>query len=198
MTYWISIVTEACIFSIMALGVNVIWGWAGDFDLALYGYVALGVYLTIAMTAGPPLPPVQYVLGWNLPYALAVLLSVLIVLPIAAIVGAVALRNLRDIYFAITTLGVISVLYVIVQIYTPLFNGFNGLSGSTGGSFAEVGNGAFVSYSIGLEMRIPIGGNIKGDREKAAAMLVIGQAQLQSDAMEKQIAAVTVKTDSRK
>ncbi len=129
MAYWISIFTEACIFSIMALGVNVIWGWAGDFDLALYGYVALGVYLTIAMTTGPAIPPTEYILGWNLPYLAAVALSVLIVLPIAAIVGAVALRNLREIYFAITTLGVISVLYVIVQIDTPLFNGFNGMAG---------------------------------------------------------------------
>jgi len=129
MSYWISIVTEACIFSIMALGLNVIWGWAGDFDLALYGYVALGVYLTIAMTTGPPVPPTEYILGWNLPYLLAALLAVVIVLPIAATVGAVALRNLREIYFAITTLGVISVLYVIVQIDTSLFNGFNGIAG---------------------------------------------------------------------
>ena len=129
MTYWISIVTEACIFSIMALGVNVIWGWAGDFDLALYGYVALGVYLTIAMTTGPPIAPTEYILGWNLPYVLAVLLAVLFVLPVAAIVGAIALRNLREIYFAITTLGAISVLYVIVQISTPIFNGFNGIAG---------------------------------------------------------------------
>jgi branched-chain amino acid transport system permease protein len=128
-TYWISILTEACIFAIMAQGLNVIWGWAGDFDLALYGYVALGVYLTIAMTAGPPLAPVEYILGWNLPYPLAVLLSVVIVVPVAALVGAVALRNLREIYFAITTLGVISVLYVIVQVDTPLFNGFNGIAG---------------------------------------------------------------------
>jgi branched-chain amino acid transport system permease protein len=128
-SYWISILTEACIFSIMAQGLNVIWGWAGDFDLALYGYVALGVYLTIAMTAGPPLPPTEYILGWNLPYLLAVLLSILIVVPIAGLVGAVALRNLREIYFAITTLGVISVLYVIVQIDTSLFNGFNGIAG---------------------------------------------------------------------
>ena len=129
MSYWISIVTEACIFSIMALGLNVIWGWAGDFDLALYGYVALGVYLTIAMTTGPPVAPTEYILGWHLPYLLAALLAVVIVLPIAATVGAVALRNLREIYFAITTLGVISVLYVIVQIDTSLFNGFNGIAG---------------------------------------------------------------------
>jgi branched-chain amino acid transport system permease protein len=128
-SYWISILTEACIFSIMAQGVNVIWGWAGDFDLALYGYVALGVYLTIAMTAGPAPSPEEYILGWHLPYLVAVVLSVLIVLPIAALVGAVALRNLREIYFAITTLGVISVIYVIVQVDTPLFNGFNGIAG---------------------------------------------------------------------
>jgi branched-chain amino acid transport system permease protein len=128
-TYWISIVTEACIFSIMAQGLNVIWGWAGDFDLALYGYVALGVYLTITLTTGAPLPPTEYILGAHLPYLVAVLVAVLIVLPVAAIVGAVALRNLREIYFAITTLGVISVLYVIVQVDTPLFNGFNGVAG---------------------------------------------------------------------
>ncbi len=129
MSYWISIVTEACIFSIMAQGVNVIWGWAGDFDLALYGYVALGVYLTIAMTAGPAAAPEEYILGWHLPYLVAVVLSVLIVVPIAGLVGVVALRNLREIYFAITTLGVISVIYVIVQVDTPLFNGFNGIAG---------------------------------------------------------------------
>lgn len=129
MSYWISILTEACIFSIMAQGLNVVWGWAGDFDLALYGYVALGVYFTIAMTAGPPQPPVEYILGWHLPYLVAVLLAILFVLPLAGLVGVIALRNLREIYFAITTLGMITVLYVIVQIKTPLFNGFNGIAG---------------------------------------------------------------------
>lgn len=129
MSYWISILTEACIFSIMAQGLNVTWGWAGDFDLALYGYVALGVYFTIAMTAGPPLPPVEYILGWHLPYLLAALVAIVFVLPIAGFVGVIALRNLREIYFAITTLGMITVLYVIVQIDTPLFNGFNGIAG---------------------------------------------------------------------
>ncbi len=129
MGYWISILTEACIFSVMAQGINIIWGWAGDFDLALYGYVAIGVYLTIAMTAGPAPAPEQYILGWHLPYLLAVVLAVLIVLPIAGLVGWIALRNLREIYFAITTLGVISVIYVIVQVDTSLFNGFNGISG---------------------------------------------------------------------
>ena len=141
MSYWISILTEACIFAVMAQGLNVVWGWAGDFDLAMYGYVALGVYLTIAMTAGPPTYGTQYILGWHLPYLLAVVIAVLVVLPIAAVVGVIGLRNLRDIYFAITTLGIVSVLYTVVQIDTPLFNGFSGISGLVTPMAAPLGIG---------------------------------------------------------
>lgn len=128
-SYWTTVLTQTCIFSIMALGVNVIWGWAGDFDLAFYGYVALGAYMTLVLTIGEPTAPVQYIIGARLPYPLAVLLAIAAVLVVAAVVGAVALRNLREIYFAIVTLGAISVFYVIVQVYTPLFNSFNGIGG---------------------------------------------------------------------
>ncbi|MDX6336408.1 MAG: hypothetical protein QOG05_3748, partial [Streptosporangiaceae bacterium] len=27
--YWVSIITEAAIFAILALGLDVVWGWAG-------------------------------------------------------------------------------------------------------------------------------------------------------------------------
>jgi len=63
MIYWTTILTEACIFAIMALGLNVVWGMSGDFDLGYYGYVALSAYLTIVLTVGKPLPPVKYILG---------------------------------------------------------------------------------------------------------------------------------------
>lgn len=129
MIYWITVLTEACIFAIMALGLNVVWGLSGDFDLGFYGYVALSTYLTIVLTVGKPLPPVKYILGYNLPYPLAVLIAMVITVAVAALVGMVALRGLRAIYFALTTLGAVSVLYIVVQTYTPLFNGFNGVSG---------------------------------------------------------------------
>ncbi|HEV7148116.1 MAG TPA: branched-chain amino acid ABC transporter permease [Pedococcus sp.] len=129
MIYWITILTEASIFAIMALGLNVVWGMSGDFDLGYYGYVALSTYLTIVLTVGKPLPPVQYILGNTLPYPVAVLIAVVITVLVATVVGMVALRGLRAIYFALTTLGAVSVLYVVVQTYTPLFNGFNGVAG---------------------------------------------------------------------
>jgi branched-chain amino acid transport system permease protein len=127
--YWVAIFTEAGIFAILALGLDVVWGWCGDFDLAFYGYLALGSYMTMVLAIGKPTPPVKYIIGWHLPYPLALLLADVAVVCLAAVIGAIALRNLRDIYFAVTTLGAVSALYLIVSTYTPLFDGFNGLYG---------------------------------------------------------------------
>lgn len=129
MMYWISVISESGIFAILALGLDMVWGWCGDFDLAFYGYLALGSYMTMVLTIGKPIPPTQYILGLTLPYPLALLLADVVVVAVAAIVGAIALRNLREIYFAVATLGAVSAFYVIVQVYTPLFDGFNGLFG---------------------------------------------------------------------
>ncbi len=127
--YWVSVVTEAGIFAILALGLDVIWGWGGDFDLAFYAYLALGSYMTMVLTIGKPVPPVSYIIGWRLPYPLALLLAVVAVVALAAVIGAIALRNLREIYFAVTTLSAVSALYLIVENYTPLFDGYNGVYG---------------------------------------------------------------------
>jgi branched-chain amino acid transport system permease protein len=127
--YWVSVFTEAGIFAILALGLDVIWGWGGDFDLAFYGYLALGSYLTFVLTIGRPTPPVEYILGWHLPVPAAIVVAMVVVVGLAAVIGAIALRNLRDIYFAVTTLGAVSALYLIVENYTPLFNGYNGVYG---------------------------------------------------------------------
>jgi branched-chain amino acid transport system permease protein len=128
--YWVSVVTEAGIFAILALGLDVVWGWAGDFDLMFYGYLALGSYMTFVFSIGRPASSsTEYIIGWHLPVVLSMLLAVVIVVGLAAIIGAVALRNLREIYFAITTLAAVYAMYLLVQNYTPLFDGFNGVYG---------------------------------------------------------------------
>ena len=127
--YLISILTEGAIFGIMALGLNVIWGWSGDFDLAYYGYVALGAYMTLVLTIGQPTPPAEYILGLQLPYLVALLFAVLSSALMGLVVGLIALRHLRGIYFSIVTLGAVYVLYVFAGQYVPLFDGYNGLSG---------------------------------------------------------------------
>jgi len=127
--YLVSILTEGAIFGIMALGLNVIWGWSGDFDLAYYGYVALGAYMTLVLTIGQATPPAQYILGLQLPYLVALLCAVASSALMGLIVGLIALQHLRGIYFSIVTLGAVYVLYVMAGQYVPLFDGYNGLSG---------------------------------------------------------------------
>ena len=127
--YLVSIITEGAIFGIMALGLNVIWGWSGDFDLAYYGYVALGAYMTLVLTIGPQTPPAEYILGLQLPYPVALLGAVVSSSLMGLIVGLIALRHLRGIYFSIVTLGAVYVLYVLASQYVPLFDGYNGLFG---------------------------------------------------------------------
>ncbi len=127
--YLVTILTEGSIFGIMALGLNVIWGWSGDFDLAYYGYVAIGAYMTIVLTIGPPIAPAHYILGLQLPYPVAVLGAVVTSMAVGLIVGLIALRHLRGIYFSIVTLGAVYVMYVMAGQYVPLFDGYNGLSG---------------------------------------------------------------------
>ncbi len=127
--YLVSILTEGSIFGIMALGLNVIWGWAGDFDLAYYGYVAIGAYMTLVLTIGPPVPPAEFILGLQLPYPVAVAGAVATSMAVGLVVGLIALRHLRGIYFSIVTLGAVYVMYVMAGQYVRLFDGYNGLSG---------------------------------------------------------------------
>jgi branched-chain amino acid transport system permease protein len=127
--YIVSILTEGAIFGIMALGLNVIWGWSGDFDLAYYGYVAVGAYMTLVLTTGPAVAPAQYILGLTLPYPLAVAIAVLSSMAVGLVVGLIALRHLRGIYFSIVTLGAVYVMYAFAGQYVPLFDGYNGLYG---------------------------------------------------------------------
>src|SRR5258708_28776161 len=113
--YLVSILTEGAIFGIMALGLNVIWGWSGDFDLAYYGYIAVGAYMTLVLTIGPAsaTPPAQYILGLQLPYPVAVVIAVLTPMAVSLVVGSLALRPLRGLYFSIVPLGSVYVMYLI-------------------------------------------------------------------------------------
>jgi branched-chain amino acid transport system permease protein len=124
-----SLATQGCIFSIAVLGLNVTWGWAGDLDLAFYAYIAVGAYMAMVTSIGRLPPPDQYILGWHLPFAPAALIATASAGLLALCVGAVGLRRLRAVYFAVMTLGTALLLHIFISGYRPLFNGFNGLYG---------------------------------------------------------------------
>ena len=129
--YIIGLATTGVIFSVITLALNVRWGWAGEFDIALFAFVAIGAYVYSVLTLGPNTfpPPSGYILGLRAPFLVGVVAAVVVAGLASAVVGAVALRKLRDDYFGITTLAFALILALVIGQYTPLFDGYEGLFG---------------------------------------------------------------------
>ena len=49
-TYWATILQKACIYAIVSLGLNLIYGFNGQFSLAQWGFVAIGAYAAADVT----------------------------------------------------------------------------------------------------------------------------------------------------
>jgi ABC-type branched-subunit amino acid transport system permease subunit len=131
--YIIGVITLGLIASIIAAGLNVRWGWAGEFDLAYYTFVAIGAYTAAVLVAGPSagnVPPGDaWILGYHWPFLVATLVAMLVSGLVSLVLGAVALRKLKGDYFAITTVAFTLIITAILSQEFRLFNGFNGVFG---------------------------------------------------------------------
>ncbi len=122
--------------AILALSLNLIYGFTGMFSLGHAGFMALGAY----MAALCILPPEQKEMMWILepiiwpfsdlftPFWLAVILGGLVALIFAVIIAVPALR-LGDDYLGIATLGFAEIIRVLLTNATPITNGSLGIKG---------------------------------------------------------------------
>jgi ABC-type branched-subunit amino acid transport system permease subunit len=96
-----ALVTDIGVYVLLAIGLNVVIGWAGLLDLGYIAFYALGSYTTAYLTGSLPVkPPSWLTLSplWAIPAAIAVCLIA------GVLLGAPTLR-LRGDYLAIVTLG---------------------------------------------------------------------------------------------
>jgi branched-chain amino acid transport system permease protein len=129
--YWVSVLTIGTIFAIATVGLNVKWGWAGELDLAMFAYVAVGAYM-YSVTVLPKsnlTPPNHYDLGLGWPFVAGLAVAIATTTLLSVAVGAVALRKLRGDYFGIVTVAFAISLALFISQYTPLFNGYAGVYG---------------------------------------------------------------------
>jgi branched-chain amino acid transport system permease protein len=107
-----TVVTFMMIFGIMAIGLNIVAGFAGLLDLGYVAFYAIGAY-TAAFLASPHWNAISFVFlanvpagypGIHLPFWIIVPLAILIAATFGALLGAPTLR-LRGDYLAIVTLG---------------------------------------------------------------------------------------------
>ncbi|MCW2754001.1 MAG: inner-rane translocator [Marmoricola sp.] len=85
---------DCATFALVALGLNIVIGYAGLLDLGYIGFYATGAYVTGVLTS----------YHWQWPYFLSLPLAIIVTMITGVILGAPTLRVRGD-YLAIVTLG---------------------------------------------------------------------------------------------
>lgn len=129
--YFTVLAIFACIYSIITVGLNIQWGFAGILNFGVYAFVAIGAYSYGLVTLGKPIPGAgqTYILGLHAPFLLGLVAAAVAGGIVAWLLGAVALRRLRSDYLAITTIAFSQILWLIAGNETWLVNGWDGISG---------------------------------------------------------------------
>ena len=130
--YWqISLYQQIGVFCLLAIGLNIVVGFAGLLDLGYVAFYALGAYVTAYFSGGLPLQP-----PFHLNSFLVIPFAVIIAMLAGVLLGLPTLR-LRGDYLAIVTLGFGEIIYVLANDWVTV----------TGGS---AGTGTISGFSVNL------------------------------------------------
>ena len=116
-TYYLSILAFMATRFMMALGLSLLVGQAGQISLGQAGFVGIGAYGAAILTTRLGLNP-----------RLAMLLAAILAAVIAGLVGMPTLR-LKGYYLAMATLGVNEIIHILLVQLKGLTNGTDGITG---------------------------------------------------------------------
>lgn len=119
---WVRIIDVALLFVMLALGLNIVVGFAGLLDLGYIAFFAVGAY-SYALLASP-----QFAMHW--PFLVLLPLGAAVAAVFGILLGAPTLR-LRGDYLAIVTLGFGEIIRVFLNNLNRPFNLTNGPQGIT-------------------------------------------------------------------
>jgi ABC-type branched-subunit amino acid transport system permease subunit len=103
------LVTEIGVYVLLAVGLNVVVGWAGLLDLGFIAFFAIGSYTAAYLVGGLPVKPPDWL---QLSPLLAIPFAIALCLGAGLLLGAPTLR-LRGDYLAIVTLGFGEIIRII-------------------------------------------------------------------------------------
>jgi ABC-type branched-subunit amino acid transport system permease subunit len=115
-------------YFILAMGLNIQFGEAGILNFAYIAFVALGAYVTGAVSLPNSVGTAQqYIFGFNLPFPFSLVAGGVAAMMLAVVIAFITLRRLRTDYLAMVLISLSLVLYDIINNYVRLFNGADGL-----------------------------------------------------------------------
>jgi branched-chain amino acid transport system permease protein len=118
--YLIAMAVFACLYALLALGLNLVWGMAGMINLGLVGFFGFGAYVSALATTRGGVP---IVVG---------LTAAVVLTALAGVTMAMITARLRGDYLAIITLGFSEVVRLTASNEIWLTNGTDGISGIPG------------------------------------------------------------------
>ncbi|WP_129113354.1 branched-chain amino acid ABC transporter permease [Halegenticoccus tardaugens] len=122
----------AAVYALLALALNLQWGYAGLFNIGVAGFMAVGVY-TMAMLTAPTDPAAGGIPGLGLPLPVGVVGGMVAAAVVGAIAALPALRLKAD-YLAIVTLALSEIIRIVYNSTTLRTFSVAGTELGTGGS----------------------------------------------------------------
>jgi len=131
----------AGVYAVLALGLNVQWGYTGLFNIGVAGFYVVGAY-TSALVSGPPPGALDWRVfgGWGLPFPVGFAAAGVVAALVALLIGWITIR-LKEDYLAIATIGIAEVLRLIIKNEAWLTNGVWGLKNIPSPWFQPVQSG---------------------------------------------------------
>ena len=147
----VGFLTTISIFAILALGLNVQWGYGGVFNFGVVAFFMVGAYVSALLTIGEPRSFESYIGGFDLPVIVGWFGGAAAGGVLALIVGLPTLR-LRADFLAIATIGVAAILRSVANSVDGLVNRGSGLRGIPRfmGGLVEGGNERWVLLATTL------------------------------------------------
>jgi branched-chain amino acid transport system permease protein len=145
LTFLVFFLTLAGIYAVMSLGLNVQWGFSGQFNIGIAGFWALGSYTAAILTTGPS---AFYVGGFGLHFVAGIVIAGALSALLALLVGLLCV-NLRTDYLAIATIGIGEIVRLALKNEEWLTNGVRGIPGIPR-PFAEYGRDAQQLLFLGV------------------------------------------------
>jgi branched-chain amino acid transport system permease protein len=142
--YLVAMATFACLYALLALGLNLVWGMTGLINLGLVGFFGFGAYVSALSTKRGGVP---------------ILVGLVAALALTAVAGgamAMITARLRGDYLAIITLGFSEVVRLVASNEIWLTNGTDGISGIPGPWRGRVTPAVFNVIFLGLAVLVVV------------------------------------------
>jgi len=150
---WVRIADMALLFVLLALGLNIVVGYAGLLDLGFVAFFAIGAYM-FGLLASPhlsdtfPVFAAMFPNGLHTPLWLVIPLAALLAGTFGILLGAPTLR-LRGDYLAIVTLGFGEIIRVFLNNLDQPFNLTNGPKG-----IGQIDSIKFFGFDLGKKLHV--------------------------------------------